>query len=607
MVFYRNVSLSGKLLLPVTVLLVLACIGVVLYTSRAATSNVVDNAIFNAEKTVKQFKTIRGYYARNIIPKVKKETELKISYDHESSDNTIPLPATMLHDISALLETDPDAVKLRLYSSYPFPNRAGRALDSFALEALASANVNPGKSFVRRDIVDGKEVVRVAIADKMAQACVSCHNAHPETPKSDWMVGDIRGVLEVITPIDTVLADNAYMINKVTAMLVGTIAVIILILSYLVKISVTRPIATVVKHYAEGQGDLTKRLTIRSNDEVGELGRWYNRYMDQLETIIKEIRSSTERFVSASDLLSSSSEEIALGTVDNGEKTSTAFRASKKMSKTLTDVAKSIAGAACAAGEANEVASNGGEMVTRTIDSMRGIARSAQKSNTMITTLGSRSQEIGKIITVIDDIADQTNLLALNAAIEAARAGELGRGFAVVADEVRKLAEKTMSATTEIGSMITSMQDETSEAIASVEKEVESVEEGVVLATKAGALLKDIVSRVDIVSSTVNQISSSSEEQSVSTDEISGDIEAIARVTNSTSESAQEIASASRELSELASGLQKTVAMFKVSAESGGGRAAASVKDTAVKDTASVRGKLNRPLLKPGKPDKSAA
>jgi methyl-accepting chemotaxis protein len=137
---------------------------------------------------------------------------------------------------------------------------------------------------------------------------------------------------------------------------------------------------------------------------------------------------------------------------------------------------------------------------------MEGISATAKESSRIIETLGGRSQEIGNIINVIDDIADQTNLLALNAAIEAARAGEQGRGFAVVADEVRKLAEKTMKATKEIGGMIKAMQDETKKAIASMQNEVAAVTSGVKLAQEAGGALKEIVARVDVVTSMVHQV-----------------------------------------------------------------------------------------------------
>ncbi|MBE7414746.1 MAG: hypothetical protein HS130_05745 [Deltaproteobacteria bacterium] len=182
-----------------------------------------------------------------------------------------------------------------------------------------------------------------------------------------------------------------------------------------------------------------------------------------------------------------------------------------------------------------------------------------------MSKLGSRSEEIGNIISVINDIADQTNLLALNAAIEAARAGEQGRGFAVVADEVRKLAEKTMKATKEIGVMITAMQEETGKAISSMEHEVKAVEKGVKLATAAGQSLHEIVEKVGAVTSRMHQVAAAAEQQSTTTDQISGDVATMANVITDTSASAQQIARASEEIAELATGLKSKVEVFHTS------------------------------------------
>jgi methyl-accepting chemotaxis protein len=129
----------------------------------------------------------------------------------------IPLPATLIHDMSELLsKKSGDNVKLKLYSEYPFPNRKDRKLDEFGKQALAAFAGDPSSVFVRQEKFEGMDVVRVAVADKMvAQACVNCHNSRPDTPKNDWKLNDVRGVLEVISPIGTQLANNSSMLNKV--------------------------------------------------------------------------------------------------------------------------------------------------------------------------------------------------------------------------------------------------------------------------------------------------------------------------------------------------------------------------------------------------------
>ncbi len=196
---------------------------------------------------------------------------------------------------------------------------------------------------------------------------------------------------------------------------------------------------------------------------------------------------------------------------------------------------------------------------------MKEIASTTRKTSDVISTLGERSKEIGKIVRVIDEIADQTNLLALNAAIEAARAGEQGRGFAVVADEVRKLAERTVKATKEIGDMIKGIRNDTEEALSAMDEEAKAVDEGMKLVKEAGDSLKEIVKKVEDVSRMVEQIATAAEEQSTAADQISGDIETVARITRESSSGADQIARASEEIAGLSNHLKELVQNFKIS------------------------------------------
>lgn len=315
----------------------------------------------------------------------------------------------------------------------------------------------------------------------------------------------------------------------------------------------------------ENTGDLTLSVNVESRDESGQMAKAFNGMMGKFHGVIRDIHSSIERLASSSEELSASAVQIAGGTKSQSAKATQVSTAAQEMNATILEVARNVSSASDAAREASGVATRGGGIVSRTIDSMNGISASAKESSGIISALGDRSKEIGNIINVIDDIADQTNLLALNAAIEAARAGEQGRGFAVVADEVRKLAEKTMKATKEIGSMIKSMQDETARAITSVEREVVAVEDGVGLAMEAGEALKEIVTKVDTVTSMIHQVSTATEEQSAATEQISNDIESVAGVVSETSASAEQIARTSQDIAELAGSLKAMVETFKIS------------------------------------------
>lgn len=315
----------------------------------------------------------------------------------------------------------------------------------------------------------------------------------------------------------------------------------------------------------ERSGDLTVKIDSDSTDENGQMAETFNRMMGKFHAVVREIHASVDSLASSSEELSASAAQIADGSASQSSRAIQVSTASQEMSSTIAEITRSVTCAAQAAREASEVAEKGGETVVRTIESINGISRTAKESSAMISVLGGRSKEIGTIITVIDDIADQTNLLALNAAIEAARAGEQGRGFAVVADEVRKLAEKTMKATKEIDSMIKAMQIETGRAISSMESEVRAVDDGAMLAERAGASLSEITGRVEVVNSMIETIMVAIQQQSSATEQISCDIEGVSEVVSGTSMSAGQIAVASSEIAKLASNLKMTVDTFKVS------------------------------------------
>ena len=177
---------------------------------------------------------------------------------------------------------------------------------------------------------------------------------------------------------------------------------------------------------------------------------------------------------------------------------------------------------------------------------------------------GKRSEQIGKIVNVINDIANQTNLLALNAAIEAARAGEHGRGFAVVAGEVRQLAERTTKATKEIGGMISGIQEDTLKAVHAIDSEAHDVKMGVDAASKAGTSLKEIIDAAEQVGGMILQIATAATEQSTTAQEVSHTVQEIARITTESTEHTEQTAAACKDLSNLADQLRQLVKQFKV-------------------------------------------
>ena len=262
--------------------------------------------------------------------------------------------------------------------------------------------------------------------------------------------------------------------------------------------------------------------------------------------------------------IAASSEQMAAGLTRQSQQASQVAAAVEEMSATVTEVASKSSEASHAAKASNEDAAKGGGVVRETVEEMRGIAEQVNQSATAVSQLGRKGEQIGAIISVINDIADQTNLLALNAAIEAARAGEHGRGFAVVADEVRKLAERTTAATKEVAQSIGEIQSETGVAVERIETGSKRVSRGVDLANSAGEALSRIVTSSNSMASMVQSIASASEEQAAASQEIAKSIEAINAVTRESTEGASQASKAAADLSGQAEQLQSLVGRFKI-------------------------------------------
>jgi hypothetical protein len=199
---------------------------------RVVAANATSEAIREGRQIAAQFKVMRAYYTENVVNKIVKEGHLKASINHKSDDKAIPLPATLIHDLSELLAHDETTINL--YSRFPFPNRKDRQLDDFQQQAWDYLNANPNGTFSRNEARNGTQIVRVAVADTLvAQACVNCHNTYPSSPKTDWKLADVRGVLEVATVIDRQLADGARFSNSLI-LGAGAIGLLLFIISFVV-------------------------------------------------------------------------------------------------------------------------------------------------------------------------------------------------------------------------------------------------------------------------------------------------------------------------------------------------------------------------------------
>ncbi len=346
-------------------------------------------------------------------------------------------------------------------------------------------------------------------------------------------------------------------------------ALVMIALSAGVATYIVRQIVTPIRRLRElaekvADGDLTVSVDSTSKDEVGQLTLAINTMVSDLAGTVRQVMDAASVVASATTEISAGAQAMATGTERQSAQAGEVASAVEEMSKSVLDNSRNAAATADTATKARQVAEKGGKAVEETMHGMRRIADKVGRSAGMVQALGSFSDQIGEIVSVIDEIADQTNLLALNAAIEAARAGEQGRGFAVVADEVRKLAERTTRATKEIGTMIKKIQDDTAEAVRAMNEGTREVASGIQLADQAGTALQQIIENTLKVTDMVAQIASASEEQSSTSEEIARNVESISGVAQETASGTHEIAKASEDLNSQTESLQRLMSRFKL-------------------------------------------
>jgi methyl-accepting chemotaxis protein len=354
--------------------------------------------------------------------------------------------------------------------------------------------------------------------------------------------------------------------NAMTLMLVIA-SVSGVLVAYLVTRSVVKPLRSVVHRMdmiANGDGDLTQTVDESRNDELGELARAFNHFVAKIAGVLRRVAQATDDVATGSSRIAAASTQFSAGIDEQSKQVNQIVAAVSELSASVGEVSQQAESVSGSAQQSGLLAGQGDEAVKKTISDIDGIRQSVQSVADIVTDLGRRGEEIGQIVSVINDIAEQTNLLALNAAIEAARAGEHGRGFAVVADEVRKLADRTTKATEEIGRSISLIRDQTTKAVGGIENGVKTVAAGTERARAAGGNMKSIVQNASQTAELVARIAAASREQGTATEQIGRSTESVSRVVQENAKGATESATAAEELSKKSAHLRELVSSFKL-------------------------------------------
>lgn len=358
---------------------------------------------------------------------------------------------------------------------------------------------------------------------------------------------------------------NTVVVFIVSLFVIGIVAAGLV--AWVIETLVTQPLQRAVgamSNIAQGEGDLTQRLTAKGKDEVAQLATSFNLFSEKIQSLIGRVSKFTDELSTTARDTARVTESTRDGARLQQQETDQVASAMNQMMATMSEVARNAGDAAESTRKADAETAAGRDVVDKTVTSIRNLASDIEQASKLVHELGADTTNIGSVLDVIKNVADQTNLLALNAAIEAARAGEHGRGFAVVADEVRTLASRTQQSAQEINAMIDRVQRRAREAVAAMDKSRAAAGDTVEQASRADHSLDAIAGAVATINSMNTQIATAMHEQSTVAEDINKHIVNISRVSDQTTVDAQKTAQSTERLSGLSVELQSLLKQFKV-------------------------------------------